>query len=207
MDNDIKHQEKGGLFHESRDSTMDKRLPKKSFFQKYKFHLLGGTAFLVFLVYVLVSVSGARKLRVDSERIVVADVSEAPFLDYVDAEGIVQPYLTIKLNSLEAGIVKEIVAEEGAMLRKDDIILELQNPELERVIEQQQDEWEQQRILYEEKKVEMEQKSILLRQQSLQARYELSRLEKDFDLGEEEFKMGVKSKAQLPLLSYVLREK
>lgn len=199
MDNDIRHPEKGGLFHESRDSTMDKRLPKKSFLQKYKFHLLGGTVFLVFLVYVLVSVSGARKLRVDGERIVIADVSEAPFLDYVDAEGIVQPYLTIKLNSLESGIVKEIVAEEGAMLRKDDIILELENPELERVIEEQQDEWEKQRILYEEKKVEMEQKSILLRQQSLQARYELSRLEKDFELGEEEFKMGVKSKAQLDL--------
>lgn len=199
MDNVIKHQEKGGLFHESRDSTMDKRLPKKSFFQKYKCYLLGGTAFLAFLVYVLTSVSGARKLRVDSDRIVIADVSQAPFLDYVDAEGIVQPYLTIKLNALESGTIKQVVAEEGAMLQQDDVILELQNPELERVIEEQQDEWEQQRILYEEKKVEMEQKSILLRQQSLQTRYELSRLEKDFALGEEEFNMGVKSKAQLDL--------
>lgn len=199
MNNDTRHTNKGSEFHESRDSTMDKRLPKKSFLQKYKFHLLGGTAFLVFLIYVLVSVSGTRKLRVDGERIVVADVTEAPFLDYVDAEGIVQPFLTIKLNSLESGIVKEIIAEEGAMLNKGDIILELQNPELERVIEEQQDEWEKQRILYEEKKVEMEQKSILLRQQSLQARYELSRLEKDFELGQEEFNMGVKSKAQLDL--------
>lgn len=196
---DTQHTEKGSLFHESRDSTMDKQLPKKSFLQKYKFHLLGGTAFLVFLVYVLASVSGARKLRVDSDRIVIADVSQASFLDYVDAEGIVQPYLTIKLNALESGTVKRVVAEEGAMLQQDDVILELQNPELERVIEEQQDEWEKQRILYEEKKVEMEQKSILLRQQSLQVRYELSRLEKDFALGEEEFNMGVKSKAQLDL--------
>lgn len=196
---DTQHTEKGSLFHESRDSTMDIRLPKKTFFQKYKYYLLGGTAFLAFLVYVLASVSGARKLRVDSDRIVIADVSQAPFLDYVDAEGIVQPYLTIKLNALESGTVKRVVAEEGAMLQQDDVILELQNPELERVIEEQQDEWEKQRILYEEKKVEMEQKSILLRQQSLQARYELSRLERDFALGEEEFNMGVKSKAQLDL--------
>ena len=184
-------------FHESRDSSMDKRLPKRSFFQKYKFHLLGGAAFLAFLIYVLASVSGGRKLRVESEKIVIADVTEAPFLDYVDAEGIVQPILTIKLNALESGTVKRIIAEEGAMLRKDDLILELQNPELERVIEEQQDEWEKQRILYEEKKLEMEQKTILLKQQALQARYELNRLQKDFTLGEEEFKMGVKSKAQL----------
>ncbi len=185
------------VFHESRDSLMDKRLPKKSLIQKYKYHILAGTAFLAFLVFVLVSVSGGRKLRIDNEKIVISDVQEAHFLDYVDAEGIVQPILTVKLNSLESGTVKEIVAEEGSMLRKDDVILTLQNPELERIIEEQQDEWEKQRILFQEKKVEMEQKTILLKQQSLQARYELSRLEKDFVLGEEEFNMGVKSKAQL----------
>ena len=102
-------------FHESRDSVMDKRLPKRSFLQKYKYYLLAGVAFLAFLVFVIVSVSGGRKLRVDNERIVIADVSEAPFLDYVDAEGIVQPIQTIKLNSLETGMVQEVVAEEGAI--------------------------------------------------------------------------------------------
>ena len=176
-------------FHESRDSAMDKRLPKRSFFQKYKYYLLAGAAFVAFLVFVIVSVSGGRKLRVDDEKIVIANVAEAPFLDYVDAEGIVQPIQTIKLNALESGMVQEVVAEEGAMLKKGDVILVLQNPELERIIEEQQAEWEKQRILYEEKKLEMEQKTILLKQQTLQARYELSRLQKDFALGEEEFKM------------------
>ena len=197
MNNSTHNSQPGNSFHESSDSTMDKKLPKKTFFQKYKFHLLGATIFLAFLVYVLFSVSGGRKLRVDNEKISIADVTEDKFLDYVDAEGIVHPILTIKLNAMESGMVQQIVAEEGAMLNKGDTVLVLQNPELERVIEEQQDEWEKQRILYEEKKVEMEQKSILLRQQTLQARYELNRLEKDFELGQEEFAMGVKSKAQL----------
>lgn len=197
MDHPTIHPESGNHFHESRDSAMDKRLPRKSFVQKYKFYLLAGAAFMAFMVYVLVSVSGGRKLRIDNEKITVADVEEAPFLDYVDAEGIVQPIQTIKLNALESGTVQEVVAEEGAMLRKGDVILILQNPELERIIEEQQAEWEKQRILYEEKKLEMEQKTILLKQQALQARYELNRLQKDFALGEEEFRMGVKSKAQL----------
>jgi multidrug efflux pump subunit AcrA (membrane-fusion protein) len=197
MNNSTHNPQPGNSFHESRDSSMDKKLPKKSFIQKYKFHLLSGVLFLVFLIYVLFSVSGGRKLRVDNEKISIADVTEDKFLDYVDAEGIVHPILTIKLNAMESGMVQQIVAEEGAMLNKGDTVLVLQNPELERVIEEQQDEWEKQRILYEEKKVEMEQKSILLRQQTLQARYELNRLEKDFELGQEEFSMGVKSKAQL----------
>lgn len=186
-------------FHESQDSSMDKKLPKRTFIQKYKFHIVGAAAFIAFIVYVLVSVSGGRKLRIDMEKITVADVAQSHFMDYVDAEGIVQPIMTIKLNSLESGMVQEVVAEEGAMLEKGDVILVLQNPELERTIEEQQAEWEKQRILYEEKKIEMEQKSITLRQQTLQARYELSRLQKDFKLGEEEFNMGVKSKAQLEL--------
>lgn len=184
-------------FHESRDSSMDKALPKRSVWQKYKYYILGGTAFIAFLVYVLLTVSGGRKLRVNSERIVIADVTEAPFLDYVDAEGIIQPILTIKLNALESGMVQQIVAEEGTMLHQGDTIMTLQNPELERTIEEQQAEWESQRILYQEKRLEMEQKSLLLKQQTLQAEYELSRLEKDYALGIEEFNMGVKSKAQL----------
>ncbi|NLX80430.1 MAG: efflux RND transporter periplasmic adaptor subunit [Proteiniphilum sp.] len=178
---------------------MDKQLPKRTFIQKYKFHIVGAVAFLTFIVYILIAVSGGRKLRIDMEKITVADVEQSHFMDYVDAEGIVHPIMTIKLNSLESGMVQEVVAEEGAMLEKGDVILILQNPELERTIEEQQAEWETQRILYEEKKIEMEQKSITLRQQTLQARYELSRLQKDYKLGEEEFDMGVKSKAQLEL--------
>ena len=193
MDN----KENNHSFHESRDSSMDKALPQRSTWQKYRYHILAVAAFVGFLVYVLISISGGRKLRVNSERILIADVTEAPFLDYVDAEGIVQPILTIKLNALESGTVLQVVAEEGSMLKQGDTIIILQNHELARVIDEQQAEWETQRILYQEKRLEMEQKSLLLKQQTLQAEYELNRLEKDYALGVEEFNMGVKSKAQL----------
>ncbi len=184
-------------FHESRDSSMDKALPKRSIWQKHRYYIITGIAFVGFLLYMLIAVSGGQKLRVDSERVAVADVEETPFLDYVDAEGVIQPILTIKLNALESGMVQQIVAEEGTLLNEGDTIMILQNPELERTIEEQQAEWETQRILYQEKRLEMEQKSLLLKQQTLQVEYELSRLEKDYELGVEEFNMGVKSKAQL----------
>ena len=184
-------------FHESRDSSMDKALPKRSIWYKYRYYILSLAAFLIFLVYILIAVSGGRKLRVNSNNIIVANVTETPFLDYVDAEGIIQPILTIKLNSLESGMVQQIVAEEGTMLKQGDTIMILHNPELEITIEEQQSEWETQRILYQEKRLEMEQKSLFLKQQTLQVEFELSRLEKDYKLGVEEFNMGVKSKAQL----------
>ena len=43
----------------------------------------------------------------------------------------------------------------------------------------------------------MEQKSLNLQQQALQTDYDLNRLRKSFALDKEEYRMGIKSKAQL----------
>jgi acetyl/propionyl-CoA carboxylase alpha subunit len=44
---------------------------------------------------------------------------------------------------------------------------------------------------------QLEQKSLTLKQQTLQTQYEMNRLTKSFALDKEEYKMGIKSKAQL----------
>lgn len=183
--------------YESKYSNMDRKLPPKTFVQRYKFYILGSIIFLIFLIYVFMNVLQGKKIRIDSNKIQIVEVKDAPFLDYIDSEGTILPIATIYINALESGMVERIVVEEGTLLTEGDTILILQNPELNRIIEEQLSEWEKQRIIYQEKKLEMEQKTILLKQQTLQARYELNRLQKDFNLGEEEFKMGVKSKAQL----------
>ena len=118
-------------------------------------------------------------------------------MEYVDVEGLIQPILTIKINTREAGSVERIIGEEGTMMKKGDSILVLSNPDLLRSIEDQRDEWEKQRITYKEKEIEMEQKSLTLKQQTLQTQYEMDRLAKSFGLDKEEYKMGIKSKAQL----------
>ena len=93
-------------------------------------------------------------------------------------EGLIQPILTIKVNTREAGSVERIIAEEGSLLQKGDTILTLSNPDLLRSIEDQRDDWEKQRITYQEKEIEMEQKSLSLKQQTLETNYELARLKK-----------------------------
>ncbi len=164
---------------------------------RYRYYLIAGGLFLTFLVYVFVVSLGGRKLRVDREKVKIGQATTEKFLEYAEAEGIVQPILTLKVNAREAGSVGQIVAEEGMMLQKGDTILLLVNPELERNIEDQRDDLHKQMMSFREKEIEMEQKSLNLKQQMLQANYELKRLEKSFRLDEEEFRMGVKSKAQL----------
>ena len=176
---------------------MDIKLEKKPWYIRYRYHLAGGIAFLSFLIYVIILSAGPSKLRIDREDVQIAEVKNGKFMEYVDAEGLIQPILTIKINAREAGSVERIIGEEGSLLQKGDTILILENPDLLRSIEDQRDDWEKQLITYQEKEIEMEQKSLNLQQQTLQTNYELARLKKSFDLDKEEYKMGIKSKAQL----------
>lgn len=176
---------------------MDKILKKKPFIVRYRSYVIGGVVFTAFLIYVIISSMGGRKLRTEMDKLTIEVVAQDKFLEYVDAEGIVQPILTLKVNTNEGGSVARIVGEEGMMMEKGDTILVLTNPELMRTIEEYRDELNKQMVGFREKAIEMEQKSLNLKQQVLQATYELKRLEKSFALDEEEFRMGIKSKAQL----------
>ena len=176
---------------------MDIKLEKKPWYIRYRAYLVAGGAFIIFLVYVISLSLGPKKLRVETDNIQIAEVKNGKFMEYVDVEGLVQPILTIQVNTRESGSVDRIVAEEGTLLKKGDTILVLSNPDLLREIEDQRDEWENQRYSYKEREIEMEQKSLALKQQALQAQYEMNRLQKSFGLEKEEFKMGIKSKAQL----------
>lgn len=176
---------------------MDIKLEKKPWYIRYRYYLAGGVAFLAFLIYVIILSAGPRKLRIDSESLQMAEVKKDKFMEYVDVEGLVQPILTIKVNAREAGSVSRIVGEEGNMMKQGDTILVLENLDLLRTIEDQRDEWEKQLITYREKEIEMEQQSLTLQQQALQTDYELEKLRKSFELEKEEYRMGIKSKAQL----------
>jgi len=176
---------------------MDIKIEKKPWYIRHRYYLLGGSAFVIFLIYVISLSFGPRKLRIETDNIQIAEVKNDKFMEYVDVEGLVQPILTIKINTREAGSVERIIGEEGTMMEKGDSILVLSNPDLLRSIEDQRDEWEKQRITYKEKEIEMEQKSLTLKQQTLQTQYEMNRLTKSFALDKEEYKMGIKSKAQL----------
>lgn len=176
---------------------MDIKLEKKPWYVRYRYRIAAGIALTAGLVYVAVLASGPRKLRIDTESVQLAEVKDDEFLEYVDVEGVVHPILTLMVNTREAGNVDRIVAEEGSLLRRGDTILTLVNPDLIRDIEDQRDEWEKQRISYEEKALEMEQKTLTLKQQALEASYELNKISKSYALEEEEYKMGIRSKAQL----------
>lgn len=179
---------------------MDIQLKKRPWFIKYFSYILTGLVILAFASYTLFQALGPRHLKIDAEDHKIAEASETPFLEYLDVEGVVQPIRTIQVNALEHGFVDKIVAEEGAMINAGDTILVLTNVELLRTIEDEQAEWQNQQRNYQEQEIEMEQRSITLRQQALDAEHQMSSLDKSLNQSREEYKMGIKSKAELDVV-------
>lgn len=178
---------------------MDFKIEKKPWYFRYRYYLIGAAAIVILSAYALTLAFGPKRLRMKAESLSIAEVVDGKFLEYVDAEGIVHPILTLKVNALESGFVERIVAEEGSMLKQGDTILVLNNPELMRTISDEQDEWERQQRLQQEQKIEMEQKTLTLKQQALDAAYELGNINDKQRIAQEEYNMGIISRAELDI--------
>ena len=176
---------------------MDKILTPKPWYIRHKYYILCGTAVVTIIIYALTLSLGPSRQRIDQEEVKIGEATTAPFLEYVDVEGVVQPIRTIRVNTHEAGSVSRIVAEDGQTVRHGDTILVLSNPELERAIEDQRDDLARQQTTYQEQQIEQEKLRLQLQKQILQAHYEKQRLDKSIVLDREEHDMGIKSKAQL----------
>lgn len=176
---------------------MDIQLKEKVWYVKYRFHIAGAAVLFLLLAYMLVIALSPSRQRVSATSVRVVEVQEGDFIEYVNSDGVLYPIQTHRINAKEGGMVQRVVADNGAAVRKGDTILLLTNSELERNIDDMRDTYHKSVNNYKERIIEMEQKSLTLQQQTLQTAYELRRLEKQYNLDCEEFRMGIKSKAEL----------
>ena len=70
-------------------------------------------------------------LRVASDELTVSEVVRAEFKDYVRTSGQVMPIEVVQIAPEEGGIVMEKVVEEGAHVRRGDVIVRLSNANLD----------------------------------------------------------------------------
>lgn len=176
---------------------MDKPIAKRPAIYRYRYYWIGGFLFVLFLGYIFTIASGGKKLRVNQDNFMYATAKVDKFLEYVETEGLVQPSLTLKINTQEAGVVSRIVADNGSTLEQGDTILILENRTLVNELEEEKNSYESKLLSFREKELALRKSSLTLRQSILDAEYTLDNLERKFELEREEFNMGVKSKAQL----------
>ncbi len=113
---------------------MDKVIEKKKgialVFSKKALPYWFGAMMAAFILW-LIFRDDASTLRINSETLTVSEVRSGEFNDYIRISGQVHPMTTIQLSPREAGIVEEIITEEGSQVKAGDIIVRLSNDDLD----------------------------------------------------------------------------
>lgn len=176
---------------------MDIKLPPKKWYVKYRIHIVAGILAIGLIVMLIKVSTGPKTIRINSDSVQTAMVTNGEFSEYVNAEGTLQPIQTIKVYTREGGFVESVLVQDGALVHMGDTIMILSDPELVRTIESEREKWRKQNRTYRTSMIEMDQRRLSLAQNILQTKYELKRLEKEHNLAQEEYRMGIRSKAQL----------
>ena len=113
---------------------MDRTIEKKkgialAFTRKALPYWFGG--FMAIFILWLIFRDDSSTLRVNQETLSISEVRAGEFNDYIRISGQVHPMTTIQVSPREAGIVEEIVIEEGTQVKAGDVIIRLSNDDLD----------------------------------------------------------------------------
>ena len=113
---------------------MDRPLEKKKgiglIFSKKALPYWLSAMMAIFIVW-LIFRDDSSTLRVNAETLSISEVRAGEFNDYIRISGQVHPMTTIQVSPREAGIVEEIVIEEGTQVKTGDVIIRLSNDDLD----------------------------------------------------------------------------
>ncbi|WP_074405655.1 MULTISPECIES: efflux RND transporter periplasmic adaptor subunit [Aquimarina] len=109
---------------------MDIKIEKKKGLRPKHYGYIAIGIVLFFVGWKMVFGNSAATFRTEKEKLSIAEVSFGKFDDYITINGAVAPISTIYMDAYEGGRVTEKLIEEGAMVKKGDIILRLENSAL-----------------------------------------------------------------------------
>jgi HlyD family secretion protein len=106
---------------------MDIQLEKKKGLRPKHYGYIALGILLLFVGYQLIFATSVSTFRTEKDKLSIAKVTQGKFDDYITINGNVAPITTIYMDAYEGGRVDEKLIEEGAMVKKGDIILKLGN--------------------------------------------------------------------------------
>jgi HlyD family secretion protein len=127
----------------------DRRIARKPLWRRYG---IAGVAVIVaggVAVWMLLGMGG-KVYRAPIDQLTIATVSEGPFEDYIAVRGAVAPFLTAYLTTDQGGTVKQVLVEDGAMVKRGQPLVILSNPALQLQVAAQQLAFEQTRFKYQQ---------------------------------------------------------
>lgn len=160
---------------------MDRKIEQTKGLKRKHIPWIAGGVFVLLVAGWLIFADHSSSLKVDKRTVSVESVQKGLFNDYVRVNGVVQPITTVQLTPLESGIVEEKVVEEGANVKKGDVILRLSNTTLNiQILESEASLAEKENFLR-NTRVQMEQEKLNLRREMLTLQMDLDRKRRKYE--------------------------
>lgn len=138
-------------------------------------HILIAVIAILFLYFTFNMIFGksVSTYNVDKEQIIISEVVQDKFNDYISINGVVKPISTVYLDAYEGGRVSELFIQEGSEVKKGDVILKLENRSLYEQILTSENNLAIKQNNLRETKINFESQRILGQKDRLEAEYRL----------------------------------
>ena len=147
--------------------------------KKYLIYAGCGIAAIILIIW-LATTDIASTYKVEQTGLNIADVKAMKFDDYVRVDGRVEPISTVQISPEEGGIVMEKVMEEGAQVRKGDVIIRLSNSNLDLQILNAEAELAEKQNILRNTRISMEQDRLNNRTEQAQLELEVERKQRAY---------------------------
>ncbi len=160
---------------------MDIPIEKKRGIKKKHIYVGVGVILLLFITYKAFFTENLSTLRVDAGQLAIDTVKEGVFYDYISVMGTVEPIATIFLDAQEGGRVEKKLVEEGAMVKKGEVIVRLSNPDLMSEILYSEAQLAKNSNFLRNTRVTLEQEKLQIKREILNLEYEVIRKKRIYD--------------------------
>ena len=153
--------------------AMDRKIEKKKGIRpKHIIYFVSGLI-VIFLLVKIIQSSNVSAVRVEKDKITISEVQYSDFDDFIRSNGRVEPISIIYLDAEEGGRVKERFIEEGSMVKKGDVILELENRSLYENIMNSESNLAQKQNMLRQTRINFESQRLVSQQRVLDSKYDI----------------------------------
>lgn len=162
-------------------NNMDRKIEKKKGIRPKHMIYAAGVLAVIFLFYMAFFADRTSTYKVDRDKLIIETVVEDQFNDYITVPGTVEPITIVYLDAQEGGRVEEKLIEEGAMVKKGEIILKLSNPDLALNILDSEAQLAEKENFLRNTQIAMEQERIQIKRELLNLKYDIERKNRIFE--------------------------
>ncbi|HEX3836482.1 MAG TPA: efflux RND transporter periplasmic adaptor subunit [Steroidobacteraceae bacterium] len=142
--------------HDASTAAMDRALARPPAWRRFVPYAAIGIIAAGIVSWLLLEQSKGHIYRLPLNRVTIATVSQGPFEDYIAVRGTVAPLIIDYLTTDQGGTVKQVLVEDGAMVKRGQKLIVLSNPALQLQVAAQQITFEQTRFKYQHDLLDIE---------------------------------------------------